>query len=1129
MSGAAGTIERLALLLAQALVPLKDQLAAGNLVGLFNELGLAVPPSAQLGQQVVNAAQQGAAAATQLPPLIVSLTVAIQNEDVVEIIQKGVDTLDQAKSVIQAAEAMAGTLPAALNAVGVDGGNAATFAAQFAERLFGYALIRFLETEHPVLLASLAAVGVLERVREPKLGGGTYLARRLRLDMIGMLISQPKAALATIYGWGQPGFEAAELLRRIAELLRAIGLPVGFDENAAPPVLQVRAFSIQPDGTPPGLLVSVEDTIPAGLSLRGELAEGTTLTVSLSAGLVAGLEVEITPPQNLRAAGSTGLQGSARMGVEREAPAGERLTLIGLAGSAGLRSRSVGLAIGADFDWDGGTGAAQGEFTISGDLRGGQAFIDFGEADSFVSSLLPAAEVECDFDLGFDWSVNRGLSLRGSSALEIKLPVHIALGPIEINGLSFGVGIEDNRFPVTIAADIAARLGVLDVVVEEIGLNIILSFPPGGGDVGPLAMESRFKPPVGAGISVDTGAVKGGGYLRADHEAGEYIGALELSFQGVIDLKAFGIINTKLPGGEPGFAFLILITAEFAPIQLGYGFTLLGVGGLLSLNRTLDTNALRTGVRTGALNSILFPKDVVANIGRIVSDIKTVFPLAQGHFIIAPMGKLGWGTPTLISLELGVIIDIPEPQIVIVGVLRMSLPTEDAPLLRLQVNFAGGIDFDEGLIWFDAALFDSRLITFALEGQMALRIGWGSRPMLVITVGGFHPAFREIPDDLRGMTRITLSLLADDNPRLTIQTYFAVTSNTVQSGARVELYAAACGFNVYGFLGYDLLIQFNPFRFVATLCAGLALRRGTSVIAGISLRAELSGPAPWHVHGHASLEILFFDITVSFDETWGIEAHAEPVEIEQVLALVQAALADDRNWQASAPPNATAGISVRALEALADALVIQPFAVLAVSQKVVPLDYKLERFGEKKPDVDLFTLTSSSGGTGEQREEFAVANFRKMSDSQKLSARSFEKMRSGLMFSTGDTAETGARVAIEVDYELSYVYRSIGLVLRVGLHRLIEGLFSILVNGSSASRNAFSPTRSGPGIPPAAVEIVQPDFIVVGVADLAPVAGVAAAGSMAEAVARQDALVAANPALRGKIQVLSRHELEMAA
>ena len=109
---------------------------------------------------------------------------------------------------------------------------------------------------------------------------------------------------------------------------------------------------------------------------------------------------------------------------------------------------------------------------------------------------------------------------------------------------------------------------------------------------------------------------------------------------------------------------------------------------------------------------------------------------------------------------------------------------------------------------------------------MALRIGWGAQKIFVISVGGFHPAFHEVPSDLSGMKRMTIALLSGQNPRLTAQTYFAITSNTVQSGARVELYAAAGGFNIYGFLGYDLLVQFLPLHFVADIEAGLALREG---------------------------------------------------------------------------------------------------------------------------------------------------------------------------------------------------------------------------------------------------------------------------------------------------------------
>src|SRR3989441_1414012 len=338
-----------------------------------------------------------------------------------------------------------------------------------------------------------------------------------------------------------------------------------------------------------------------------------------------------------------------------------------------------------------------------------------------------------------------------------------------------------------------------------------------GGNLGPLQFDLGLVPATRVGVSIDTGSIKGGGVLILDFAKGEFFGALELTFQDLITLKAIGIITTKRPDGSEGIAVLILVTAEFIPIQLGFGFTLIGVGGLLALDRALDSLALKIGVRTGAVNSILFPQDILANINKIISDLKTIFPIARGHFIIGPMGKLGWGTPTLISLELGVILDLSQAAFTILGVLRCILPSEDVAILKLQVNFAGGIDFNQGMIWFDASLFDSRLLIYTLTGDMALRIGWGDQAIFVLSVGGFHPAFNEVPTDLRGMRRLSISLLSGDNPRLTTMTYFAVTSNSVQNGARVELYAEACGFNIYGFIGYDLLVQFNPFHFVAQI------------------------------------------------------------------------------------------------------------------------------------------------------------------------------------------------------------------------------------------------------------------------------------------------------------------------
>ena len=89
----------------------------------------------------------------------------------------------------------------------------------------------------------------------------------------------------------------------------------------------------------------------------------------------------------------------------------------------------------------------------------------------------------------------------------------------------------------------------------------------------------------------------GGGFLRYIEAEERYEGMLELEYEEEISLKAIGLLTTRLPDGRPGFSLLIIITAEFNPIQLGLGFTLNGVGGLLGLNRT---RGCRTAAHGGA-------------------------------------------------------------------------------------------------------------------------------------------------------------------------------------------------------------------------------------------------------------------------------------------------------------------------------------------------------------------------------------------------------------------------------------------------------------------------------------------------------------------------------------------------
>ena len=104
---------------------------------------------------------------------------------------------------------------------------------------------------------------------------------------------------------------------------------------------------------------------------------------------------------------------------------------------------------------------------------------------------------------------------------------------------------------------------------------------------------------------------------------------------------------------------------------------------------------------------------------------------------------------------------------------------------------------------------------------MAVRLYWKENANFILTIGGFHPAYTPPPMGLGSLQRLGITIF-DGQPRLRAETYFAITSNTVQFGAKAELYFGIDIFNIYGFIAFDVLIQFDPFRFIATLSAMLA-------------------------------------------------------------------------------------------------------------------------------------------------------------------------------------------------------------------------------------------------------------------------------------------------------------------
>jgi hypothetical protein len=57
---------------------------------------------------------------------------------------------------------------------------------------------------------------------------------------------------------------------------------------------------------------------------------------------------------------------------------------------------------------------------------------------------------------------------------------------------------------------------------------------------------------------------------------------------------------------------------------------------------------------------------------------------------------------------------------------------------------------------------------------------------------------------------VSINLSEGENPRIRCEAYFALTSNTTQFGAKVEIFAKVSKFSVQGHTLFDVLVQHDP-------------------------------------------------------------------------------------------------------------------------------------------------------------------------------------------------------------------------------------------------------------------------------------------------------------------------------
>jgi hypothetical protein len=230
----------------------------------------------------------------------------------------------------------------------------------------------------------------------------------------------------------------------------------------------------------------------------------------------------------------------------------------------------------------------------------------------------------------------------------------------------------------------------------------------------------------------------------------------------------------------------------------------------------------------------------------------------------------------------------------------------------------------------------------------------------------------------------------------------------------------------------------------------------------ISLDFTLEGTTPWRARGKGSIKLLFFTISKSFDETWGEPRQTTLPPIE-IIPLLSVELDRPENWRALPPASNNLLVSLRKLDLAAGELVLHPLGTLEVSQNQVPLGITIDRIGAQVPsDANHFTLAVTSDGLVRKRDAtrgFSPAQFKKMSDAQKLSAASFESEKSGLEIKyDGEELQTGRAVRRSLRYELSTIdtlYRR-----SVARFQIVSTLmFTHLIKGGAVAKSVLSKRR----------------------------------------------------------------------
>jgi hypothetical protein len=612
--------------------------------------------------------------------------------------------------------------------------------------------------------------------------------------------------------------------------------------------------------------------------------------------------------------------------------------------------------------------------------------------------------------------------LRTRGALgPVSLPAHLDVGVAGLESLELTIAPSADHVVLRVRGRLTGGLGPLHAEIDGAGVDIVVD-PAALLGNGALPEATPRLDLDGIGLDLDVGVAKGGGSIRhqGGAEGAAYGGVLELAL-GPVDVKAFGLLRDR----DGATTFVAVMSVEFEPaIELGLGFTLNGVGGLLGQGVTIDTTALAAGMGDGAVERLLFPADPVASAPQILETLGSVFPVRPGGFVVGPLLALGWGRPTLVRLDLGVALALPDPVVVVLGRAHATFPAPEAPVIDLRATLLAQLG--GGVVLVRAELESSRVGFATVQGGIGMLARVDGGPTFVLAAGGFHPRYTQVPPELGGLARISSELAPPVGFQMRLSGYVALTPNTIQLGGSVEIGYSVGVASVHGGLALDAIVHLDPFALEADVSASVGVEALGKTVAGVDLALHLRGPAPWSVRGTGRVRLPWPLPDPSIDVgplEFGDPAPLPAAPAVSPLDLVVDALSDPESWRAHRRPGSTPPVRLGTGAPTGSTPPLEPWSVLASSQRSVPIGMRLNRVGRHPVTPSPCTVSVAGDPLvgllpgarwSPVREAFATGQFVDLTDDEALTAPDFEDRTAGVAIDPAGVQDpaAGAREAV---------------------------------------------------------------------------------------------------------------------